>query len=123
MKILVFENEIPAVSEAFNDVNVLDFNNELDVTFIDKSQNFRDFRLLNQFDLIFVDIDLSSNSEKDGYGIIEDLKKNNFHKIAILTGNIVRDELKKRGWDDIKILSKPIFLDELTNLIKIYLVS
>jgi CheY-like chemotaxis protein len=117
IKILVFENEIPAVSEAFNDVNILDFNNELEVTFVDKSQNFRDFRQVNKFDLIFVDIDLSSNSEKDGYGIIEDLKRNNYHKIVVLTGNIVRDELKKRGWNDIKILSKPIFLDELTNLI------
>lgn len=120
MKILVFENEIPAVSEAFNDVNVLDFNNELEVTYIDKSQNFRDFRQANQYDLIFVDIDLSSNSEKDGYGIIEDLKRNSYDKIVILTGNIVRDELKERGWETIQTLSKPIFLDELVDLIAQY---
>lgn len=120
MKILVFENEIPAVSEAFNDVNILDFNNELEVTYIDKSQNFRDFRQVNQYDLIFVDIDLSSNSEKDGYGIIEDLKRNNYDKIVVLTGNIVRDELKERGWETIQTLSKPIFLDELVDLISQY---
>ncbi|MEO8515651.1 MAG: hypothetical protein ABI426_02855 [Flavobacterium sp.] len=116
-KILVFENEIPAVSEAFNDVNVLDFNNELEIEYKDKSQNFRDFRLVNQYDLIFVDIDLSSHSEKDGYGIIEDLKRHNFNNIVVLTGNMVKDELAKRGWNEIKILSKPIFLDELTNVI------
>ncbi len=120
MKILVFENEIPAVSEAFNDVNKLDFNDQLQVTYIDKSQNFKEFRKLNQYDLIFVDIDLSSNSEKDGYGIIEDLKSHNYDRIIVLTGNIVRDELKEKGWGDIKILSKPIFLNELTDLIKIY---
>lgn len=120
MKILVFENEIPAVSEAFSDVNKLDFNDELEVLYIDKSQNFRDFRQLSQYDLIFVDIDLSSNSEKDGYGIIEDLKSHNYDNIVVLTGNIVRDELKERGWGYIKILSKPIFLNELTDLINIY---
>lgn len=36
MKILVFENEILVVFEVFNDVNVLDFNNELEVIYIDK---------------------------------------------------------------------------------------
>lgn len=121
MKILVFENEIPAVSDAFNDVNILDFNGELNVEYKDKSQSFRDFRLVSNYDLIFVDIDLSSNSEKDGYGIIEDLKKNNFNKIIVLTGNIVKDELEKKGWGDIRILSKPIFLDELTLAIKSFI--
>lgn len=121
MKILVFENEIPAVSDAFNDVNVLDFNGRLDIEYKDKSQSFRDFRLVANYDLIFVDIDLSSNSEKDGYGIIEDLKKNNFNKIIVLTGNIVKDELEKKGWGDIRILSKPIFLDELTLAIQSFL--
>ena len=117
MKILVFENEIPAVSDAFNDVNVLDYNGELDMTYTDKSQNFRDFRNLNQFDLIFVDIDLSTNSIKDGYGIIEDLKRHNFTKIVVLTGNMVREELNKKGWTEIKVLSKPIFLEDLKAII------
>lgn len=39
------------------------------------------------------------NSEKDGYGIIEDLKRNNYDNIVVLIGNIVRDELKERGWE------------------------
>lgn len=117
MKILVFENEIPAVQEAFNDVNILDFNNSLIVEYIDKSQNFSDIKLAKNFDLIFVDIDLSLSSVKDGYGIIEDLKKIDYNNIIVLTGNMVKEELESRGWNDIKILSKPIFLDELTNVI------
>lgn len=118
MKILVFENEIPAVSEAFNDVNILDFNNSLEVKYISKSQDFTDFKLANDYDLIFVDIDLSLNSIKDGYGIIEDLIRNNFNNIVVLTGNLVKSELEKKGWNEIKILSKPIFLDELTDIIR-----
>lgn len=113
MKILVFENEIPAVSEAFEDLNNLDFGNSLEVTYVDKSQNFRDFRSVGQFDIVFVDIDLSSNSEKDGYGIIKDLKDNDFNNIVVLTGNDVKDELQRKGWESISIVSKPIFLDEL----------
>jgi CheY-like chemotaxis protein len=120
MKILVFENEIPAVSEAFNDVNILDFNDTLKVEYIDKSQNFSDIKLAKNYDLIFVDIDLSLSSVKDGYGIIEDLKKIGFNHIVVLTGNMVKEELERRGWNDIKILSKPIFLDELTNMINVF---
>ncbi|AWM13262.1 hypothetical protein DI487_04880 [Flavobacterium sediminis] len=117
MKILVFENEIPKVKDAFVDVNELDFNNELSVKYIDKSQNFGDYKNVKDFDLIFVDIDLSPTSEKDGYGVIEDIKRFGNDNIVVLTGNLVEEELKKRGLSEIKILSKPIFLDELKDVI------
>ena len=115
MKILVFENEIPKVKDAFSDVNELDFNK-----YVDKSQNFGDYKDSVNYDLIFVDIDLSPTSEKDGYGVIEEIKKFGNNNIVILTGNMVEDELKRRGWTDIKILSKPIFLDELKDIIEIF---
>lgn len=120
MKILVFENEIPKVKDAFSDVNELDFNKELKIKYVDKSQNFGDYKDSVNYDLIFVDIDLSPTSEKDGYGVIEEIKKFGNKNIVILTGNMVEDELKKRGWTDIKILSKPIFLDELKDIIEIF---
>lgn len=120
MKILVFENEIPKVKDAFSDVNELDFNKELKIKYVDKSQNFGDYKDSVNYDLIFVDIDLSPTSEKDGYGVIEEIKKFGNNNIVILTGNMVEDELKRRGWTDIKILSKPIFLDELKDIIEIF---
>lgn len=118
MKVLVFENEIPSIKDAFADVNELDFNNELNIRFVDKSQNFGDYKDTVNYDLIFVDIDLSSTSEKDGYGVIKDIKKFGNNNIVVLTGNLVEDEMKKKGWSDIDILSKPIFLDELKSTIE-----
>lgn len=118
MKILVFENEIPKVKDAFSDVNELDFNKELNIVYVDKSQNFGDYKNSQNYDLIFVDIDLSTTSEKDGYGVIEEIKKFGNNNIVVLTGNMVEDELKKRGLNNIKILSKPIFLDELKEVIE-----
>lgn len=120
MKILVFENEIPAISEAFKDVNFLDFNNILDVSYIAKSQDFRDIRQIHNYDLVFVDIDLSSNSEKDGYEIIRDLLYQNYSKIVILTGHNVKNELKNRGWEFLDVISKPIILDDLKKMIDKY---
>jgi len=117
MKILVFENEIPAVSEAFSDINFLDFDNSLELTYVDKSQNYKDFKNIKQYSIVFVDIDLSSNSEKDGYGIIKDLKDNKYNNIVVLTGNNVREELISKGFEDIDIISKPIFLNELKNIV------
>jgi CheY-like chemotaxis protein len=122
MKILVFENEIPAVSEAFKDVNVLDFGNQLDLLYIDKSQNFRDLRQIHNYDLVFVDIDLSSNSEKDGYEIIRDLLQQNYNKIVILTGHNVKSELQSREWEFLDVISKPIILDDLKIMIQKYYV-
>lgn len=120
MKILVFENEIPKVKDAFNDVNELDFNKSLKVEYIDKSQNFGDYKKTSEYDVIFVDIDLSTTSFKDGYGVIEDILKFGNKNIVVLTGNMVEDELKKRGLSDLKILSKPIFLDELKDVIQTF---
>jgi two-component SAPR family response regulator len=118
MKILVFENEISKVKDAFSDVNELDFNKSLKVEYVDKSQNFRDYKDSVNYDLIFVDIDLSPTSVKDGYGVIEDILKFGNKNIVVLTGNMVKEELIKRNLNHIQILSKPIFLDELKSIIE-----
>ncbi|HLP64258.1 hypothetical protein [Flavobacterium sp.] len=118
MKILIFENEISGIKDAFNDVNMLDFNNKLDIKYVEKSQNFTDFKNVSQYNVVFVDIELSSNSDKDGYGVIDDLLKNNYKKIIVLTGNMVKENLKNKGLDFIDILTKPILLDRLKDLIQ-----
>lgn len=118
MKILVFENEIPKVKDAFSDVNELDFNKSLIIEYVDKSQNFGDYKNSRDYDLIFVDIDLSPTSIKDGYGVIEDIMRFGNNNIVVLTGNMVKEELTKRNLNNIDILSKPIFLDELKDVIE-----
>ncbi|MCF1420840.1 response regulator [Mangrovimonas futianensis] len=119
MNILVFENEIQEVFDSFNDVNYLDFSNKLKFTFITKSQDFKEFRKLENYSLIFVDIDLSIRSEKDGFGLISDLNAHNQRsKIIILTGNDISDQLKHYELSDIPVLEKPVIHSELTELIK-----
>ncbi|WP_430408479.1 hypothetical protein [Kordia sp.] len=121
MKILIFENEIQGIKESFDDVNHLDFNGELVFEYYEKSQTFTRFDSLNEYHMAFIDIDLSTNSEKDGYAIINDFINNYDYKtIVVMTGHEVKDKLKIKGWGYLKVLEKPIFLDELKSLIDIY---
>lgn len=118
MKILIFENEIRAHKKSFDDVNFLDFDNSLEINWLDKYQQISSTEY-SLYDLIFIDIDLSTRSEKDGYSIIKELKQvHNFHKIVVMTGHDVEDELKQKGWTGIPILEKPIFLDDLKQVIQ-----
>lgn len=117
MKILIFENEIQEVVDAFKDVNFVDFNNELVFKWIVRSQDFKDSDLKG-VDLIFVDIDLSLRSDKDGYGVIENLINNkNFDKLVIMTGHEVKNRPVNLAGDPIKLIHKPIILEELREVI------
>ncbi|MFD2727471.1 hypothetical protein [Hyunsoonleella rubra] len=121
MKILIFENEVQGVKGSFDDVNFLDFNEELSFEYYEKSQTFTKFESLNDYAVAFVDIDLSTNSEKDGYAIIDDFINNyNYKRIVVMTGHDVKEKLKLKKIDFLKILGKPIFLDELELLIRSY---
>lgn len=123
MKIAIFENEYQSVSGAFNAANLLNFNNELEIKVYASSQS----ALLNdiiKYDVIFIDIDLSTKSDMDGYSLIQELKRfdtNINRKIAILTGNNkILESLNQREIDsvDISIIIKPTDFEEITNNIK-----
>jgi DNA-binding NtrC family response regulator len=118
MEILIFENQVQDVIEAFEDVNTLDFDNTLNYKWILKSQDFKNFDELKKYDLVIVDIDLSLKSEKDGYGVIDTLKnKYDYHKIVIMTGHRIKDEIEKNGLASLDIINKPIILDDLKEII------
>lgn len=118
MEILIFENQVQDVIEAFEDVNMLDFDNKLNFKWIQKSQDFKDFDELKNFDLVIVDIDLSLKSEKDGYGVIDILKnKYDYHNIVIMTGHRIKDEIEKNGLSNLDLINKPIVLDSLKEII------
>jgi DNA-binding NtrC family response regulator len=124
MKILIFENEIQGIKESFDDVNFLDFNGRLEFDYYEKSQTFTKFDTLSEYDMAFIDIDLSTKSEKDGYAIIRDLIDNyDYRKIVVMTGHEVKEKLKCMGWDFLDILEKPIFLDELKSKINTFFTS
>ncbi len=123
MKIAVFENEYQSVSGAFNAANLLNFNNELEISVFTSSQSSIIKEIIS-YDVIFVDIDLSSKSEMDGYSLIQELKKNDNninYKIAILTGNNkIIESLKLRKIDsaNLSIIVKPTDFVEITEIIK-----
>jgi DNA-binding NtrC family response regulator len=121
MNILIFENQVQDVIEAFNDVNILDFDDELKFKWVKKSQDFKDYNRLEEYQLVIVDIDLSLKSEKDGYGVIDILKtKYNYNKIVIMTGHKLDDKLEEQGLSDIDVINKPLILDNLKNIIEKY---
>lgn len=107
MKIAVFENEYSSVVGAFKAANLLNFNNSLDVKNFPSSQSISIEEVL-LFDVIFIDIDLSSKSELDGYSLIKKLYEIDDsikNKLIILTGNNnVVESLFHKGIDSSEII-------------------
>jgi DNA-binding LytR/AlgR family response regulator len=122
MKIAVFENELDAVKGAFDVANLTKFNKSLDVNYFASSQS-ADFNKIASFDVIFVDIDLSTKSNLDGFGVISKIKSIDDHlanRIIILTGNDkIRETMESRNISDsrINIIFKPTNYEEVARYI------
>ena len=122
MKIAIFENEYPSVQGAFDAANLIDFNNQLTVKVFPSSQS-ANFQEMKEYEVIFVDIDLSTKSQLDGFGVINKIKEcdNSLtNRIVILTGNSKIEEiLSERGIerDGIQIIIKPTNFTEISNAI------
>lgn len=123
MKIVVFENEYNSVRGAFDAANLINFDRRLEITQYPSSQN-ANLHKINEFDVIFIDIDLSSKSELDGYSLIKKLKEIHSRiaqKIVILTGNnkIKQSlDLKHLNSNEFKLIIKPTDFVEITKVIK-----
>lgn len=123
MKIAIFENEYPSVEVAFKAANLIEFNNQLELMVFYSSQD-ANFQELRDYDVIFVDIDLSVKSQLDGFGVvhkINEIDKRLSSRIVILTGNSKIEEiLSERGIerDGIQIIIKPTHFNEISNAIK-----
>lgn len=123
MKIAIFENEYPSVEGAFKAANLIEFNNQLELRVFPSSQDAI-FHDLKNYDAIFVDIDLSTKSQLDGFGVIlkiAELDKKMTNRIVILTGNSRIDELlQERGidGDGIQIIIKPTNFTEISSAIR-----
>ena len=123
MKIAIFENEYPSVEGAFNAANLIEFNNQLELKVFSSSQDAI-FHELKEYDVIFVDIDLSAKSQLDGFGVIHkinELDNNLTNRVVILTGNSKIEEiLSERGINrnGIQIIIKPTNFKEISNAIR-----
>ena len=120
MNLLIFENEFPQLQSCFDALEVIYFNN-LKYTVCVKSQDFPDFKKANDFDFIFVDINLTDKSTMDGFEIIQKLISENIpkEKICVLTGWVnIKEELQYKGITDVAYLTKPVIIEDLYNKLK-----
>lgn len=121
-KIAIFENEYESVRFAFETANLVNFNNELKLNNYPSSQSV-DLKEILGNTAIFIDIDLSINSQYDGYTLISkltQLNQNIAKKIVILTGNNkIQQSLTQLGIISpyLQILIKPTNYIDISNAI------
>jgi DNA-binding response OmpR family regulator len=121
MKILVFENEFDAIENAFKYLNLKEYSNSLIVDDHPRSQSIGDINNINDYDIVFIDLDLSTRSNLDGFGLIRKIESelSTYPELVILTGQDVPEDyvsansLKKKY----RILEKPINFSKLKNII------
>lgn len=118
-KVLVIEDEFREVQVAFEYVNDLCLNSELEIINVAKSQDV-DFIKISEYDYVFLDITLAKKSQMDGYGILKKIERENIpiQKLVIMTGNgKISDVLKERGiTNDYPKLIKPLDYQELKSI-------
>lgn len=118
-KVLVIEDEFREVKVAFEYVNDLCLNSELEIINVAKSQDV-DFTKISEYDYVFLDITLAKKSQMDGYGILKKIERENIpiQKLVIMTGNgKISDVLKERGiTNDYPKLIKPLDYQELKSI-------
>ena len=117
MRIAIFENEYQQVEAAFEAVNLLYFNNKLEYEIFPSSQSIGDIEKISLYDAVIVDIDLSQNSQLDGYALLANIEKlSKKPKILILTGSSkVGFALSQKNFPPYDILMKPIDFTEVHN--------
>ena len=110
MKIAIFENERAMIEGAFEAMNLVFRNNSIEYKYFSNSQDALPYASLEEFDIIFVDIQLTPKSELDGFNLIKMLipivgQK----KLAIITGFAKNEEiLRDLGLPEIPIITKPV---------------
>lgn len=122
MKVAIFENEYESVRISFETANLIYFDNNIEFTVYPSSQS-ADLSKINDYDVVFIDIDLSSKSDLDGYSLIEkisstypDVEK----RMVILTGNNkIVESLNLRGLyiKNLQIIIKPTDYEEVSKSI------
>lgn len=123
MKIAIFENEFDTLEMAFKYLNKKYYNNSLVFENYPRSDSFTDLKKLENYELIIMDLDLSSQSTLDGFGLIREIEKisDKENKVLILTGQVlpenynIENNLKRKY----PILEKPINFNKLHEQFKL----
>lgn len=112
MKIAIFENEFDTLEVAFKYLSKKHYNNSLSIKNYPRSQSVQSLEELKDYDLIIIDLDLSSLSDLDGFGLIRKIENEviNIPKVLILTGQDLEDNFDKINGLRVKypVLEKPV---------------
>ncbi|MDE5856010.1 MAG: hypothetical protein K2H06_03085 [Anaeroplasmataceae bacterium] len=93
---------------------------------VPRSQDIIYDKLRDDYDLVFIDITLAKQSQKNGFGVIRDILNNDYFpkdKIIILSANTqIKDGLRKSNLpEDIAIMHKPVLFVDLEKKLEQYL--
>lgn len=117
MKIAIFENEFDTVEMAFKYLNKKYYNNNILFENYPRSDSFADLTKIDEYDLIIIDLDLSSQSKLDGFGLIRKIEQSipAPHRILILTGQNLTANYNVENGLKVKypVLEKPINFNKL----------
>ena len=122
IRILVIEDMIDTIRGAFELAAISEFNENMSFIFCPRSQDV-DYGSINDFALIFVDIELAKGSKEDGFSILRRLlyeRHYPLNRTIILTGNTVVNEKLEENSIDPKILvvKKPVNYDDIAKVLK-----
>ena len=125
-RILVVEDQMDSLRSAFRIANVRKFGDNLSIVSVPRSQDIIYDKLRDDYDLVFIDITLAKQSQKNGFGVIRDILNNDYFpkdKIIILSANTqIKDGLRKSNLpEDIAIMHKPVLFVDLEKKLEQYL--
>ena len=119
MRLAIFENEQSQVEGAFNFLNRRYYGGNLEISYFSNSQSGKPYEDLEKFDIIFVDIELSTTSELDGFKLLAKLNEVGLsNRLVVLTGfSKVEQNLKEYNLPNYEVVQKPFSFLRLKEVI------
>ena len=122
MRILVIEDMVETISGAFALAALSEFNENMKFDFKRTSQDV-DYENINDYALVFVDIELANGSKEDGFAVIRRLLNSGLYPLErtlILTGNtVIEEKLKENNINpDIEVVKKPVNYEDIEKVLK-----
>lgn len=122
IRILVIEDMVETISGAFELAALSEFNENMKFDFKRTSQDV-DYENINDYALVFVDIELAKGSKEDGFAVIRRVLNSGLYPLErtlILTGNtVIEEKLKENNINpDIEVVKKPVNYEDIEKVLK-----
>lgn len=122
IKILVIEDMVDTIRGAFELAAISEFNENMTFVFKTRSQDVN-YGTINEYALVFVDIELAKGSKEDGFAVLRKLLNSGVYPLErtfILTGNtVVEEKLVENNINPkIEVVKKPINYEDISTVLK-----